>query len=429
MFLRRSFPLRRLATLLFSCVCISLTLGYFFLLERRYDKQSKFAFEAQAKILQSNKSDVNSKTEKEINGRFIFAFSYWEQLTMATNSLIQLTALAAYGRRQVVLPFAADSSLFGTKVGKHTATLGAYYNVPEFNNILRSQGYSTVVSWETFQATCKQTLDVLLDFRYANIRHSAIKTSTVKIGPKFFRCDLQQNKTFHGFKIEKTVCVDPGAFQSFERFENEVLKDCPCVGIKQWRGSGQPSRTNFDLPPNSPRLKEWLANVFNTSLVQIAQDFIAKNLQMGFISIHVRAETMTRDGKDLSVLKKCLSELKTNVLQTIATDPSRQLHNLKIFLSSDIPAHGSQSSGIRAARKHGVHLILKEYLSVLNATTFQPDLYKLTDRGSAAIVEMIILRQGRKLFLCGGGSFQDWIKHQFTAWNPRGLKDVYFTCT
>ena len=410
--------LRRLATLLFSCVCITLTLGYFFLLERRYDKQSNFAFQAQPKILQSNNSDVNNKTEKEMNGRFIFAFSYWEQVTMATSSLIQLTALAAYGRRQVVFPFVADSSFVGTKVGKNTPTLGAYYNIPEFNDMLRSQGYSTVVSWETFQAICKQTLDVLLVFLYPNMRHSEIKSA-------FFQCDLQKRKTFHGFKNEKRVCVDAGAFQSFE---NEVIKDCPCVGIEDWRGSGHPIRTNFDLPPNPPRLKERLANIFNTSLVQIAQDFIAKNLQPGFISIHIRAEKI-RHGKDISLIKKYLSELKTNVLQTIATDPSRQIHNLKIFLSSDIAAHGSHSSMMRAARKHGVDLILKEYLGVLNATTFQPDLYKLTDTGSAAIVEMIILRQGKKLFLCGGGAFQGWIKDQFTAWNPRGLKDVYLSCT
>ena len=427
MFMWCRLSCRRLAILFFTCGCISLTLAYFLLLWRRYDKQNTPPFQTQANILQS--ININPKTENEKNGRFIFVFSYWEQLSAATNSLIQLTTLAAYGRRQVVLPFVANSSLFGTKLDEHTATLGAYYNVPEFNHILRSQGYSTVVSWETFQATCKQTLDVLVVFRYAITRHSENNTTRKETGPELFRCDLQ-NKTFHGFEIGKTICVDAGAFRSIERFEIEVLKGCPCVGIYQWRGSGRPFRTNFDLPSNNRSfVKQQLARVFNASLVQIAQDFITKKLQPGFISIHIRSEKMTPDGIDFSLLKKCLSQLTTNVLQTIATDPSRQLHNFKIFLSSDIPTHGSYSFRMRNARKHGVDLIFKEYLSVLNVTTFQPNLHKLTDRGSAAIVEMIILREGKKLFLCGGGSFQGWIKYQYTAWNPRSLNDVYFSCT
>ena len=38
--------------------------------------------------------------------KIIFAFRYWEQLTMATNNLLRLAALAAHGGRQVVVPFA-----------------------------------------------------------------------------------------------------------------------------------------------------------------------------------------------------------------------------------------------------------------------------------------------------------------------------------
>ena len=412
---------RRLAILFFSCVCVSLTLGYFLLLERPYDKHNISPFQT--------KATKNTKTENESNGRFIFVFSYPGQLSAATNHLIQLADLAAYGRRQVVLPFVAKSSLFGTKLDEQTATLGAYYNVTEFNHILRSYGYSTLVSWETFEATCKQTLDVLVVFRPANIRHSKHNSAREKTGPRFVLCDLQ-NKVFHGFEIGKTICVEAGTFRSLERFENEDIKDFPFVGIAQWGGTGGQNRTNFDLPSrNRSFAKQQLASVFNASLVQIAQDFITKSLQTGFIAIHIRSERMTPNGKDLSVLKKYLSQLTKNVLQTIAADTSRQLHNPKIFLSSDIPTHGSYSARMRNAREHGVDLIFKEYLSVLNATTFQPNLYKLTDRGAAAIVEMIILRQGKKLFLCGGGSFQAWIKYQYTAWNPKGLNDVYLSCT
>lgn len=46
--------------------------------------------------------------------KFLIAFGYWEQLTQATNSLLKLTALAAYTERQVVIPFVKDSKFYGT---------------------------------------------------------------------------------------------------------------------------------------------------------------------------------------------------------------------------------------------------------------------------------------------------------------------------
>ena len=46
-------------------------------------------------------SYVSPKTQNE-SKKFLIAFGYWEQLTQATNSLLKLTALAAYTGRQVV---------------------------------------------------------------------------------------------------------------------------------------------------------------------------------------------------------------------------------------------------------------------------------------------------------------------------------------
>ena len=45
----------------------------------------------------------------------------------------------------------------------------------------------------------------------------------------------------------------------------------------------------------------------------------------------------------------------------------------------------------------------------LNPITFQPSTYSLTDHGAVAIVEMNILSSGKRLFVVGGGSFQEWI--------------------
>ena len=97
------------------------------------------------------------------NMKFYIAFRYWDQLSMATNNLIGFTALATYSGHQVVVPFVNDSQFFVYKMSSDdTQTLALYYNLGAFNNTLRSHGYSTSVSWETFQSVCQDKLDLLI---------------------------------------------------------------------------------------------------------------------------------------------------------------------------------------------------------------------------------------------------------------------------
>ena len=60
--------------------------------------------------------------------KFYIAFRYCERLSMATNNLIALTALASYSGLQVVVPFVNDSqSVFGYKMSSDdTQTLALY---------------------------------------------------------------------------------------------------------------------------------------------------------------------------------------------------------------------------------------------------------------------------------------------------------------
>ena len=61
------------------------------------------------------------------NMKFYIAFRYCERLSMATNNLIALTALASYNGHQVVVPFVNDSQFFGYKMSSDdTQTLALY---------------------------------------------------------------------------------------------------------------------------------------------------------------------------------------------------------------------------------------------------------------------------------------------------------------
>ena len=104
-------------------------------------------------------------------GKKIFiTFDHWEQLAAATNSFLDLSALAAYGGRQVVVPFVKDSRLHGSPTKKRFETLALYYNVTALNHTLRSRGHGTLISWKEFQYVCQDKLDVLVHFDYTNLK-------------------------------------------------------------------------------------------------------------------------------------------------------------------------------------------------------------------------------------------------------------------
>ena len=61
------------------------------------------------------------------NMKLYIAFRYCERVSMVTNNLIALTALASYNGHQVVVPFVNDSQFFGYKMsGDDTQTLALY---------------------------------------------------------------------------------------------------------------------------------------------------------------------------------------------------------------------------------------------------------------------------------------------------------------
>ena len=92
--------------------------------------------------------------------KLFLAFSYDDQLTRATESLLALAAIAKHGNRNVVVPFVKDSRFYGTKLDNNTGTLSRYFDLKELNIKLDSYGYGLLVSWEHFQKYCRRRLDV-----------------------------------------------------------------------------------------------------------------------------------------------------------------------------------------------------------------------------------------------------------------------------
>lgn len=119
MFYRRAlkFLSRKKLLLLLTAVVLSIYLGY----ERRYSSRPLVkdnngfvdiyrglrSPDSITERLQSTHATSHAgEAESSVYRRqkIFLAFYYWEQLTMATNNFLNLTALAAQGGRQVVVP-------------------------------------------------------------------------------------------------------------------------------------------------------------------------------------------------------------------------------------------------------------------------------------------------------------------------------------
>ena len=357
-------------------------------------------------IIERLHSFDSSEVESAVHRRkkIFIAFFYWEQLTMATNNLLHLSALAAQGGRQVVVPFVKDSFFRGAPQSqrkRQNHKFGLYYDVTALNESLRLHGYGTLINWEGFQDVCKGKLDVLVYFHYKNLTNSTSNNLSTSYDP----CKLNQKHVFLGIKIGRRICVNANAFNSVQRFGEEILKRLQCVGIFEWRGvKKRTQRTQFDTESKVERLLSFrymISAFFSAKLLRVARDFIAQHLTSNFISVHIRTEKILCCGGNISTVKSCLFKLRKRLQSIIQV---ATVSSPAIFLATDFTAFGSFSKDETPARKHAKSFM--KVLLPLRPVIFQPSEYKIADRGAEAIVEMNILASGRRLFVLGGGTFQ-----------------------
>ena len=379
--------------------------------------QFNFARKSNAVLNGGNFVQQDDSSRQRRNLKFYIAFRYWEQLTMATNNLIDLTALASYSGHQVVVPFVIDSMFFGYKMSSDdTQTLALYYNLSAFNNTLRSHGYSTLVSWETFQSVCRDKLDLLIRFSYGEEASRRQQTT-----------EIQGFQTRFGFNISKAVRVDSGMLRSVESFLDKVVKGSKCVGIEEWRGNKEvPYRAFFPLPiVIHSSLSTSKIAVFNARLLEIVDDFINKTLGSNYISLHIRTEhILRRSNGNFTTLVNCIKKQASLIKNIRARHPNYN----KLFVAVDFSPFGSRSKWAREARRKA-SLLLKHLNELFDNMVFlQPQFYNIKDKGAAAIVEMALLVSGKQLFLTGGGSFEYTIRGLFIKRSPFSYDKVHAVC-
>ena len=75
--------------------------------------QFNFARKINEVLNEANFVQQDDSSRQSRNMKFYIAFRFWERLSMPTNNLIALAALASYSGHQVVVPFVYDSQQGG----------------------------------------------------------------------------------------------------------------------------------------------------------------------------------------------------------------------------------------------------------------------------------------------------------------------------
>ena len=382
-----------------------------------------------AALLRTAKMELKRHHATELREKFFIAFSFGDQLTRATESLLTLAALARYGNRSVAVPFVKDSKFFGTKIDQNAGALSRYFDLNALNQKLESYGYGLFKRWSHFHQSCNGGLDVLLNVLTrggkSNARLSNIQKQLLnKTGWTPCISNLQQTgDRFDGFNINQTICIDPEILTSVQQLESDVLRGSGCVGFVEWRGIGI-GRCHFAV--SSDKVPSPLSVTpevpFSHKLVQVAQDYADRQLGNNYISVHIRSEWVLRCHKsNITYLLDCFDQLSSRI------HSSKQTTGLeKIFLATDFSTFGSKSYSIRPARDKSE--MLHKYLDKLleNPHVFDPGKVELSDRGSIAIVEINILSAGKKLFLVGGGNFEEWIRNRFEMVSDHAAEKICY---
>lgn len=391
-----------------------------------------------SEISDSNESrnqlpDIESENNGEDNvqgpkPRFLYVFRYYEQLGRATANILALASLAKFKNRAIVVPFVNNSRMSGLPGGvshyhrkvekvKNYAPLDTYFDVQDFNFKLESHGYSTFKRFHDLEHHCSNRFQVVVHFLFDKEDFMKNTASWYRASDAEVKAMYKQAKEHNGwidcpwikrsrlskqigFKISRYVCVDPEVIRSGQELEDKVLQGATCVGIVQWRGTGD-ERTHFPLHPAITNPLQPSDLEFNANLVRIATNFVKNTFKGKFIGVQVRSERHVQR-KGANVTRRCFEKLAARVQES-----REAIHARQVYLASDLTDYGSDTLRDIAGAKDRQSLSLFLHKLLNNPDTFDPTGI-LYDNGAIAIVEINILSMATRLFTLGGGNYQEW---------------------
>ena len=390
---------------------------------------------------------------------FSLGLSYWEQLTMATNSMCGLINFGGGWRARTVTPFTLNAEFYGLpttvnfpsivgtppiKTKGKTRPISILYDMDSFNSDLLCQKYNLppLASFEEFIYLANREITLLhFDFHglptksYFKGKHyvdctnnEQIKSTSNKL---LSALNIESNKHEQPhFKLRMACCIDhlhittPQEIAKYCGFHN---RDSVTVVATVWRGySDNPKKTFRPVVPVSPIFAHPSPGKdmypLSKGVISNSSAFV-RYLSGGseFVSIHLRTAKVAMMDRHSRLFKKCFEKVQSLIVEIKKTYFNTKLH-FHYFV--DYGEYGSHSFEVSLGRKVSLRTLQENNIKPLH---YDPKKYGgIPDQGFVALVEQLSLSQSKILILVGGGSFQDQMKTRFIQFGNG--KRIYHVC-
>ena len=384
---------------------------------------------------------------------FIMALSYWEQLTMATNSMFGLINFARGWNARTVTPFTLNAEFYGlpstvdypTIAGMppilkkmSTTPIDILYDMDKLNFNLLCSKYKLppLASFEEFMRKASRKIVILhINFfqippksvfgskHYAQCKeYNKISSTGYKL-TKFLNKE-SKNLNLPPFFIYAACCIN---HQHIIESAQEIAEACGFSSSDNltaiftvWRGYSDNPNKKFRLitsesPVFSKPSPERDAYPISKEIIEQAKyfrDYLSGGLGGGYISVHLRTAkiAMMDQAKANQRFKRCFEKAQALVQKehkTIGKDTKELIDRYFV----DYGRFGSHSYEVSLGIKASQKFLSKRHI---NPVHYNPDTYggKL-DQGYVALVEQEALAHSKVLILVGGGSFQEQMKIRF----------------
>ena len=348
----------------------------------------------------------------------LLAGDYWEQMTMAMNSMFRLATIAKVWNATFPIPFTSDSHLYGLPTGKQN--LDTIYDIKKLLHLVKLQFNITVfTTFEQFLNTSSRKVigvevkqNAIAGESYhiynvdchSNMDHGLLNNLNSEASKRSFNLSLEP---FHLVKCCHIIAGRDTSPQEISRLCGFYEQGgAVTILIKQWRGvariptSARLYMKQFSMVPYpNPRYISFphSANIIHSSSKLLSSKLLNEHTK--FIGVHLRSEKVSQTGKQ-SIYDECF-ELFYNLIQKLN-------HGLPVLYIGD--SHTNSIFGKKMS-KYGINLTE----------------YRLTqDRGYRAQVEQAVLARAEILILVGGGSFQQQVYVRFRTYNSSGV--AYRVC-
>ena len=437
-------------------------------------------------VIMENDTPTTSRTANRssyyTNSSYLLALSFEEQLSAASNSMLQLAPLAVDWNAQLVEPVVLRSHLYGIdglfpayfqNAGQASIKLSELYDMSKLNDILHSlvSPRVSMVPFEEFISAAPRRVTLL----HFNTPGSALEVSEFyslkstfqRNGSTVINCSHLKSalKLVHEveghlntalglkdkFIVEKVLCLDPTVvYRSLLLLENVTHPET--IVFTAWLGCSLTNcsvhhKHNSELQKNPDKFRRTILTesamrrggfmlrqmhiLYRSTIWEMAERYLHTiNIRRPFMSIHIRTERLLRDGAGMGdplYYQYCLHQLE-NLIGSLSFNMSRY----QILLITDI---GSKYGTAGCGKYHKLCSVsrIKEVTSALESlnfttTSYDPRLSNGTENSAyVSLVEMNMLSMGDKLILVGRGGFQTILKDKYLSLNHTE-EDLYHIC-